>query len=79
MNHNRDYDRDGDREDMLTEQGLKEILEHSYAVENELMRRYTMTAEQIHDNDELKERLRNFAEGNAKRTQQLRDEINQIH
>jgi transcription initiation factor IIF auxiliary subunit len=79
MNHNHDYDRDKDQEDVLTEQGLKEILEHSYAVENELMRRYMMTAEQIHHNDKLKERLQNFAEGNAKRTQQLLDEISEIH
>ncbi len=43
--------------------------------ENELMRTYLITAERIHDNDELQTRLRNFAEGNAKRSRQIIDEI----
>lgn len=55
---------------------LEEILEHSVEVEEELMRTYLITAERIHD-DELKERLENFAEGNAKRTKQLIDELNE--
>jgi rubrerythrin len=55
---------------------LEEILEHSVEVEEELMRTYLITAERIHDDDELKERLENFAEGNAKRTKQLNDELN---
>ncbi|WHY01732.1 hypothetical protein [Neobacillus sp. DY30] len=54
---------------------LEEILEHSIEVEEDLMRTYLITAERIHDNDELKERLENFAEGNAKRTKQLIDEL----
>jgi rubrerythrin len=54
---------------------LEEILEHSIEVEEELMRTYLITAERIHDDDELKERLENFAEGNAKRTKQLIDEL----
>jgi rubrerythrin len=54
---------------------LEEIIEHSIEVEEELMRTYLITAERIHDDDELKERLENFAEGNAKRTKQLIDEL----
>lgn len=54
---------------------LEEILEHSIEVEEDLMRTYLITAERIHDDDELKERLENFAEGNAKRTKQLIDEL----
>ncbi|MDQ0973312.1 rubrerythrin [Neobacillus niacini] len=56
---------------------LEEILEHSIEVEEDLMRTYLITAERIHDNDQLKERLENFAEGNAKRTKQLIDELNE--
>ena len=56
---------------------LEEILEHSVEVEEELMRTYLIAAERIHDDDELKERLENFAEGNAKRTKQLIDELNE--
>lgn len=56
---------------------LEEILEHSIEVEEDLMRSYLITAERIHDDDELKERLENFAEGNAKRTKQLIDELNE--
>ncbi|MFP7299767.1 hypothetical protein [Neobacillus niacini] len=54
---------------------LEEILEHSIEVEEDLMRTYLITAERIHDDDELKDRLENFAEGNAKRTKQLLDEL----
>jgi transcription initiation factor IIF auxiliary subunit len=78
MDHNKDYDRDHDREDVLTNDSLRDILEASFKVENELMRQYVMTAERIHDNEELKERLQNFAQGNAKRTSQLEDELNQL-
>jgi hypothetical protein len=56
---------------------LKEVLEESIEMEENLMRTYLITAERIHDDDELKERLENFAEGNAKRTKQLIDEINE--
>ncbi len=56
---------------------LEEVLEHSIEVEEDLMRTYLITAERIHDDDELKERLENFAEGNAKRTKQLIDELNE--
>ncbi|WP_081954636.1 hypothetical protein [Neobacillus niacini] len=56
---------------------LEEILEHSIEVEEDLMRTYLITAERIHDDDELKDRLANFAEGNAKRTKQLIDELNE--
>jgi hypothetical protein len=56
---------------------LKEVLEDSIEKEEDLMRTYLITAERIHDDDDLKERLENFAEGNAKRTKQLIDEINE--
>jgi hypothetical protein len=56
---------------------LEEILEHSIEVEEDLMRTYLITAERIHDDDQLKDRLENFAEGNAKRTKQLIDELNE--
>jgi hypothetical protein len=39
------------------------------------MKTYLITAERIHDNEELQKRLRNFAEGNAKRSRQLMDEL----
>jgi rubrerythrin len=56
---------------------LEEILENSIEMEEDLMRTYLITAERIHDDDQLKERLENFAEGNAKRTKQLIDELNE--
>ncbi|MFL6559600.1 MAG: hypothetical protein ACJ8MO_26235 [Bacillus sp. (in: firmicutes)] len=56
---------------------LREVLEDSIQTEENLMRTYLITAERIHDDDELKERLENFAEGNAKRTKQLIDELNE--
>jgi len=73
MNHDVDYDRDHDREDQLTQEKLKNLLEKSLEKENELMRTYLIAAERIHDNDDLKNRLENFSEGNAKRAQQLND------
>ncbi|EKN71724.1 hypothetical protein BABA_00210 [Neobacillus bataviensis LMG 21833] len=56
---------------------LEEVLQNSIEIEEDLMRSYLITAERIHDDDELKERLENFAEGNAKRTKQLIDELNE--
>lgn len=56
---------------------IEEILENSIEIEEDLMRTYLITAERIHDDDVLKERLENFAEGNAKRTKQLIDELNE--
>ncbi|MCM3764877.1 hypothetical protein [Neobacillus niacini] len=55
---------------------LQDILKNSIEIEEDLMRTYLITAERIHDDDELKQRLENFAEGNAKRTKQLIDELN---
>jgi rubrerythrin len=55
---------------------LEEVLTNSIEIEEDLMRTYLITAERIHDDDELKERLENFAEGNAKRTKQLIGELN---
>ncbi|HYK74130.1 MAG TPA: hypothetical protein VEV44_13570 [Pseudoneobacillus sp.] len=57
------------------ENSLENILENSIEIEEDLMRTYLITAERIHDNEELKERLENFAEGNAKRTKQLISEL----
>jgi rubrerythrin len=55
---------------------IKEVLKTSIEIEEDLMRTYLITAERVHDDHELKERLENFAEGNAKRTKQLIDELN---
>ncbi|WP_102345824.1 hypothetical protein [Bacillus sp. Marseille-P3661] len=74
MGHEKDYDR---REVDGTDE-LLDLLESSYEIENELMRTYLIAAERIHENEELKLRLRNFAEGNAKRTRQLLDEIDEL-
>lgn len=57
---------------------LEQTLKNSLEMEEDLMRTYLITAERVHDDDELKERLENFAEGNAKRTKQLIDEINEL-
>jgi rubrerythrin len=54
---------------------IEEVIENSIEIEEDLMRTYLITAERIHDDDELKDRLENFAEGNAKRTKQLLDEL----
>lgn len=75
MNHELDYDRDGDREDALSKESLDEILQMSIDKETEMMKTYLTLAERIHNNTELQTRLRNFAEGNAKRSQQLEDEL----
>ncbi|MDT8858671.1 hypothetical protein N0O92_00415 [Alkalihalobacillus sp. MEB130] len=75
MNHDVDYDRDGDREDTLSTDRVVEQLKASLEQEEEMMRTYLILAERIHDNDVLKTRLENFAEGNAKRSRQLLDEI----
>jgi rubrerythrin len=62
--------------DDAEKKSIEEVLENSLEVEEDLMRTYLITAERIHDDDELKERLENFAQGNAKRTKQLIDELN---
>jgi rubrerythrin len=66
-------DRSKNQEEKKT---IEEVIENSIEIEEDLMRTYLITAERIHDDDELKERLENFAEGNAKRTKQLIDELN---
>lgn len=62
----------------LDQTELKQVLQSALDMENELLRTYVITAERIHGNDELKERLQNFSEGNAKRTRQLIDEISML-
>jgi rubrerythrin len=66
-------DRSKNQEEKKT---IEKVIENSIEIEEDLMRTYLITAERIHDDDELKERLENFAEGNAKRTKQLLDELN---
>lgn len=66
-------DRNNGQEEKKT---VEEVIENSIEIEEDLMRTYLITAERIHDDEELKERLENFAEGNAKRTKQLLDELN---
>jgi rubrerythrin len=63
--------------DKENKKSIDDILENSIEMEEDLMRTYLITAERVHDDDELKERLENFAEGNAKRTKQLIDELNE--
>ncbi|GAE27430.1 hypothetical protein JCM9140_3577 [Halalkalibacter wakoensis JCM 9140] len=75
MDHHVDYDRDKDREDALSPSDIVEQLKANLEQEEEMMRTYLILAERIHHNDVLKTRLENFAEGNAKRSRQLLDEI----
>lgn len=75
MNHEKDYDRDNDREDILDDQALKTFLEQSIRSERDLMENYLNTSERIHNNDELKIRLQNLSEGNVKRLRQLEDDL----
>ncbi|WP_240675845.1 hypothetical protein [Ammoniphilus sp. CFH 90114] len=80
MNYEMDYDRDREQisRDQIAGDHLTEILESSLELETELMRTYLITAERIHEDPVLKDRLQNFAEGNAKRTRQLMEELNQL-
>ncbi|MNR61513.1 hypothetical protein D3C85_1832890 [compost metagenome] len=57
---------------------LRGVLEKSLAIETELLRTYTTTSEQLHGNGQLRDRLQNFAEGNAKRSRQLIEELEQL-
>lgn len=57
---------------------LEEILQTSLNHEEEMMRTYLIAAERIHESEELKLRFREFAEGNAKRSRQLIDEIKRL-
>ncbi|WP_409274965.1 hypothetical protein V1499_07145 [Neobacillus sp. SCS-31] len=59
-------------------QKLEEVLKHTLEVEEDLMRTYLITADNIHEDPELKNRLENFAEGNAKRTDQLINELKEL-
>lgn len=78
MNHELDFDRNHDLEDSLSLDSVKQLLQQSYDNESEMMRRYLITAERIHNNIELSERLREFAQGNAKRSRQLQDELEKM-
>lgn len=79
MDHSKDYDRDHDLEDVLSDNVLKEVVEAALDVEKEMMQHYLIAAERIHGNEDLKKRLQEFAEGNAKRSSQLEDELNHMH
>ncbi|ADU31039.1 hypothetical protein [Evansella cellulosilytica] len=63
---------------MENEEDLQQFLQASIDHEEEMMRTYLIEAERIHRNDDLKLRLREFAEGNAKRSRQLIDEMNRM-
>ncbi len=56
---------------------IEDVLRNALEVEENQMREYLITAERIHDDPELKERLENFAQGNAKRSKQLSDELSE--
>ncbi|MDQ0230032.1 hypothetical protein [Metabacillus malikii] len=77
-NHDVDYDRDHDREDALTREALLSELKETLNLETALLRKYIVVSEKLHNEKELKHRLTNFAEGNAKRTFQLENEINKL-
>jgi rubrerythrin len=62
----------------IEQEKLEDVLENSIDMEENLMRTYIIAAERIHDDDELKERLENFAQGNAKRSKQLLNELKEI-
>ncbi|WP_426452164.1 hypothetical protein ACP26L_08935 [Paenibacillus sp. S-38] len=65
-----------EREDgPLDPEELKQVLTEALEQENELLRTYVIASERIEDNEELKVRLQNFAEGNAKRSRQLIEEL----
>jgi tRNA isopentenyl-2-thiomethyl-A-37 hydroxylase MiaE len=78
MDHNKDYDRNNDREDAYSNDLLKEVVGSALDVEKEMMQNYLVAADRIHGNEALKRRLREFAEGNAKRSSQLEEELNQL-
>ncbi|MBB3111166.1 hypothetical protein FHS18_003234 [Paenibacillus phyllosphaerae] len=63
------------QDDEMNKDELIALLEMTLERENELLRTYVIASERIHNNAALKLRLINFAEGNAKRTKQLIDEI----
>ncbi|WP_425541799.1 hypothetical protein [Bacillus carboniphilus] len=60
------------------EHNVKETLQNTLKLEEELMRTYLITADYIHQNEGLQTRLREFAEGNAKRSRQLIDELKNL-
>nr|WP_166241095.1 hypothetical protein [Paenibacillus turpanensis] len=61
----------------IVDDNMREVLKLSVEREEEMMRTYLIAAERVED-EELQERLRNFAEGNAKRSRQLIDELNRF-
>lgn len=70
-----DCDRSGSGECGVGQEELRDLLQQTLEEETELLRTYTILSERIHGNDTLKTRLQNFAEGNAKRSRQLMDEL----
>jgi len=65
-------------EDSMTRKTLKQTLEETLELENQLLRTYAITAEAIHEDHELKTRLHNMAEGNAKRVNQIEYELDKL-
>jgi hypothetical protein len=73
MKHDHDHG-----EDSITQKTLKQTLERSLELENQLLRTYAITAEAVQDDHELKSRLHNMAEGNAKRVNQIEYELEKL-
>lgn len=73
MKHDRDHG-----EDSIDQKALKETLEESLELENRLLRTYAITAEAVQGDRELKVRLHNMAEGNAKRANQIEHELDKL-
>lgn len=73
MKHDHDHG-----EDTMNRKQLKQTLEETLELENQLLRTYAITAEAVQDDKELKSRLHNMAEGNAKRVNQIEDELEKL-
>jgi hypothetical protein len=62
----------------MTRKQLKQTLEETLELENQLLRTYAITAEAVQDDQVLKSRLHNMAEGNAKRVNQIEEELEKL-
>ncbi|WP_199619525.1 hypothetical protein [Paenibacillus alkalitolerans] len=71
-----DYDHNHNEIDCAVNRDeIRSTLQQSFEVETEMLRTYTILAERVHNDDELKIRLQNFAQGNAKRSRELMHEL----
>ncbi|UII54205.1 hypothetical protein LS684_10900 [Cytobacillus spongiae] len=64
-------------EDQLAGSDLKDHLQETLRLENQLLQTYAITAQSVAD-EELQTRLHNMAEGNAKRVKQLEYELSKL-